>query len=99
MMAAENAQVLLASQATDVFEGERVEAMRLLREIERLLPEARPIVTGTDFGGAALHKAEQAVQRTRRAIDTRDLDELRQSRDPLERTISLLRSVVGKLKT
>ncbi len=99
MMAAENAEVLLAAQASDAFEAERVEAERLLREIERLLPETRPIINGTDFGAAALQKAEQAIARARRAIDRRDAGELRQSREPLERTISLLRSVVGKLKT
>jgi molecular chaperone DnaK len=98
MMAAENAEVLIASQATDAFEGERVEAERLLREIDRLLPEAKPVISGTDFGAAALQKAEQAVAKAKKAIEKRDVSELKQAREPLERTISLLRSVVGKLK-
>jgi molecular chaperone DnaK len=96
-MAAENEQELLASRASDAFANERLEVERCLREIERLLPEGRPAIAGTDFGGAALQKAEQAVVRAKQAIDKRDAESLAQCREPLERTIALLRSVVAKL--
>ncbi|MBN1961714.1 MAG: molecular chaperone DnaK [Deltaproteobacteria bacterium] len=98
IMAAENENVLLASEASDAFENERVEIERLIREIERLLPEAQPIATGTDFGGAALQKAEQTLKKARFAIKKREISEMQSIREPLERTITLLRSVIGKLK-
>jgi len=98
-MAAENQEVLVASQASDQFENERLEVERSLREIERLLPEAKPVIANTDFGKAALQKAEQAVERARVSIEKRDRATLALCREPLERTVSLLRSVLAKLRT
>ncbi len=96
-MAAENEQVLLASQVSEELEGERLEVERSLREVERLLPEARPVIANTDFGAAALQKAEHTIARARQAIDKGDYAGLVQCKEPLERTMALLRNVVAKL--
>ena len=79
------------------FEADRVTAERLLAEVDALLPRARPIIVGTDFGADALNKAEKTIQRARRALSERDHRELGETLKPLERTLSLLRSVVQKL--
>jgi molecular chaperone DnaK len=70
---------------------------RLLTEIDGLLPRARPIIEGTDFGADALNKAEQTIARSRAAMTRKDAKELAENLKPLERTLSLLNNVIQKL--
>jgi molecular chaperone DnaK len=79
------------------FEKQKAEAGKLLAAIDALLPQARPVIGGTDFGADALKKAEATISRTRKALDQRNGAELTDSLKPLERTLSLLKNVVQKL--
>ncbi len=96
-MIEENREAMLASQESEAYESERVALERMLRDIDKLLPQARAVIVHTDFGAAALQKAEQAIVKARQAIETRSHEQLTQAKEPLERTISLLRNVMAKL--
>ncbi|MEO1172440.1 MAG: Hsp70 family protein, partial [Myxococcota bacterium] len=98
-MIAENKDTVASAEASEAFETERVEVERVLRDIDKLLPEARPIIAGTDFGVEALRKAEQSIADARAAIDRRDSVALAASHGPLQRTMSLLKNVIEKLKS
>jgi molecular chaperone DnaK len=98
-MVAETKDAMVADASTEAFETVRVEIERMLREVDRLLPEARPVIANTDFGREALSKAEQAITRAKDAIQKRDKDALAACKESLERTGSLLKNVVQKLKT
>lgn len=96
-MIAENHNFLIAAEVDKAFEIEKVEVERALREIDRLLPKADPVIAATDFGAEALLKAKQAVARARQAIDRRDVAALSNVQPRLHRTISLLKNVIEKL--
>lgn len=98
-MISENKDTVASAEATEAFDAEKVEVERVLREIDRFLPEARPIIAGTDFGVEALRKAEASIKEARAAIERRDAAALAASHGPLQRTMSLLKNVVEKLKT
>lgn len=97
-MIAENRDTVASAEASEAFETEKVEVERTLREIERLLPEARPIIATTDFGAEALRKAEQSLADARAAIARHDAAGLSATHGPLQRTMSLLKNVIEKLK-
>lgn len=96
-MMGENEAATVASEKSDAFERERLEVERALREVKKLLPEARPQIEGTEFGLAAVQKAEQAVATAQQALDARDIKQLEASREPLVRTVSMLRNVMKRL--
>jgi molecular chaperone DnaK len=98
-MITENQEVALASETSDAFERDRVDVERLIRDIERLLPEARSVISSTDFGADAVKKAEEAVARARSAIERRERDQVVAQKEPLERTVAFLRNVIKKLTT
>ena len=75
------------------------DAEKLLAEVDELLPRAKPVIGGTDFGADALKKAEATIARTRNALTQKNGAELGDSLKPLERTLSLLKNVIQKLGT
>jgi molecular chaperone DnaK len=97
-MVVENKDALVSDAQNEAFEAVRVDVERILREVDRLLPEAKPVIANTDFGREALLKAEQALAKARDAIQKRDKDALSACKEPLERTVSLLKNVMAKLK-
>ena len=82
---------------TDAFEQARAQIEAVMRDIEAILPKVRDFMSGSEFGREALSKADQALQRTKTAIGARSLDELSQSKEPLERTLRMLRGVAQKM--
>jgi molecular chaperone DnaK len=95
-MAAENQEYLVQSTASSP-PKEAADVTRLLAEIDALLPQARPIIDGTDFGADALKKAEDSISRARAAMTRNDAAAIAESVKPLERTLSLLNNVIKKL--
>ena len=96
-MAARNRDYLVTGDADEDFGRHEADAEHLLAEIDKLLPQARPIIDGTDFGADALNKAEQTLMRARDAIARKDAKDLAESIKPLQRTLSLLNNVIQKL--
>lgn len=96
-MVAENQGTSVAAATTPEFEGLRNEIDALLQQIAQLIPQARSITSGTDFGADAMGKAEQMATKAKVAIDRRDTATLRDMREPLERTTNFLKNVIQKL--
>jgi len=96
-MASRNQDFLVTAEADDEFGKHQADAEQLLDEIDKLLPQARPIIDGTDFGADALNKAEQTIVRARDAIGRKDTKDLVECIKPLQRTLSLLNNVIQKL--
>ncbi len=96
-MAARNQDQAVTPAAANDLGPLRKQAERLLAEVDALLPKARPIIEGTDFGADALAKAEQTIGKAREALARKNAPELSEALKPLERTLSLLSNVVQKL--
>ncbi len=93
-----DAQAFAVAQRTnDEFERDRVETERVLREIERLLPQVREKLLAQSFGTDAVKRAETIVLRARDALQAEDRDALGSSKDGLSKTLEMLRGVAAKL--
>ena len=96
-MASQSQDQAVAPADDSTFAACKVEADKLLAEVDLLLPRARPVIDGTDFGADAMKKAEATILRARNAIAQRNAAELSESLKPLVRALSLLRNVMQKL--
>jgi molecular chaperone DnaK len=84
-------------KATDAFEESRAELEALLRDIEALIPEVEPVISGSEFGQDALRKVNETVDRARAAIESGSTDALEDSKSAVERTAKMLKGVAEKL--
>jgi molecular chaperone DnaK len=96
-MAEDNADYLLSAKSDQQFDVARKEVEQMLQEIDSLGARVRGAVQGSDFGMDAVTKAERAVEKARAAIQSRDLAQLLASKDALDRTVQVFRSVVQRL--
>ncbi len=96
-MAAEASDYAVGVKTTDAFEGARAEVEAVIRDIDAILPKVRGIIAGSEFGEDALKKVDTAVTRARQAIESRSVDALKASKEPLERTLKMLKGVATKL--
>jgi molecular chaperone DnaK len=87
----------VTAKETDAFGQVRAEVEAVIRDIEGLVPMVRPAMVASQFGQEALSKAEAAVSAARAAIERRSLDEIQTAKEPLERTVRMLRGVAEKL--
>jgi molecular chaperone DnaK len=93
----DNERYAVTEKQHELFGSLRTDAERALRELERLWPTVRDLVGSADFGDDALKKAEQIVERARRAIAMQDLEALKAVREPLERTAVMFKGIVAKM--
>ena len=96
-MAKDAQEYALGVKQSDAFEQRRAEVEAIIRDVDTLLPQVRSFMSGSDFGKEALVKAEGTRQRAHTAIERRDLEELEASKEPLERTLRMLRGVAQKM--
>jgi molecular chaperone DnaK len=96
-MAAESADYAVGVKQTDAFEQARAQVEAVVRDVEAILPKVRDFMSGSDFGKEALSKADAALHRTKQAIAMRTIQELNASKEPLERTLRMLRGVAQKM--
>jgi molecular chaperone DnaK len=89
-------QYAVAQRTTVEFESDKVEAERVMREIERLMPQVQEKLASSSFGGDALKRAEQSIGRTKDALQAEDRDALLSSMEPLKKTLEMLRGVASK---
>ena len=78
------------------FEGRKQEAEGLIHEVERLFDKVAKVVGGSDYGRDALDKAQRVIERTRTAIDRRDVTALKEQVEALSRTLRMFKGVVAK---
>jgi len=93
----QNADYLLEAKHDERFESVRTDVERRLRDIDKLFPKVREVVTGSDFGADALKKAETTISRARLAIEARDLEALESVGEALERTLNMFKGVVDRI--
>jgi molecular chaperone DnaK len=96
-MTRDAAEYAVSVKASEAFEGARAEVEAIIRDIEGLLPRVRTVIAGSEFGAEALRKADGALERARAAIESRALDQLNGCRDPLDRTLKMLKGVATKI--
>jgi molecular chaperone DnaK len=96
-MAREAADYALGVKQSDAFEQRRAEVEAIIRDVDAYLRQVRSFMSSSDFGREALVKAEASRERAREAIERRDLEALDASREPLERTLRMLRGVAQKM--
>ena len=73
--------------------GLRAQVQALVRDLDELLPQAKPTLEKSPFGTDALQKAERAMVRGRGALDGADLEALQAVVSELDRTINLFRGL------
>ncbi|MDF1565077.1 MAG: molecular chaperone DnaK [Deltaproteobacteria bacterium] len=93
-----NADFMLEAREDERFEASKTDMERLAREIERLFPQVEDAVRGTDFGTDAVKKARAALERARAAVEARDLPAIEKSKESLERTVTLFKGVLSRMR-
>jgi len=68
-----------------------------LREIQKLLPDVKDIISKSEFGSDALAKAEGIMTSAREAIEKDDVETLQSLIEPLERTSTMFKGLAAKL--
>jgi len=91
-----------AHYAVDVKQNEALEKLKaeidaVIRDVETILPQVQSFMSGSDFGKEALAKAEGALVRAKAGSDARDMEQMKAAREPLERTLRMLRGVAQKM--
>ena len=91
-----------ADYAVDVKQDDAVgklcaEVDSTIRDVERVLDRVRDVMTASSVGLDVLAKAEQTLGRARQASARRSMNELVEVKEPLNRTLRVLREVFGKL--
>jgi molecular chaperone DnaK len=95
-MTEQNADYLLAAKNDEQTDAVRRDVEALLKEVDALGEKVRGAVQGSDFGLDAVKKADRTVQRARQAIEARDLAGLQASKEALDQTVQVFRSVVQR---
>jgi molecular chaperone DnaK (HSP70) len=96
-MAREAADYALDVKDTSATEALKAEVAALIRDVDAILPQVRTFMSGSDFGKEALSKAEGALDKAKEAAAGRSADALKQAKEPLERTLRMLRGVAQKM--
>ncbi len=96
-MAKEAAEYAVSVKSTEAFESSRAEVEATIREIDSLLPKVREVIASSEFGQDALRKVTETIDRARTAVETKSLDALQTSKEPLERTLKMLKGVAQKM--
>ncbi len=86
---------LVDRQADERFEEARQRAEGLITELEQLFPDVERVAGDSDFGQTALADARVGVESARRAISTRDADELSSQIAKLSQARQTFRGVVA----
>src|SRR5690606_39192872 len=97
-MMVEHQDYLLDVAQGDAFEARRVEVGKILREVERLLPQIELAMGGSTLGGDALDKARAAVDEARDALDGKSATKLDNAKDSLRRTLALFKGIVERVQ-
>jgi molecular chaperone DnaK len=96
-MAQESSDYAVNVKSSDAFEQTKAEVEAIMRDIEAIMPKVRDFMSGSEFGREALSKAEQSLAKTKEAMQQRSLEAVKDSREPLERTLRMLRGVAQKM--
>ncbi|MEM7675062.1 MAG: molecular chaperone DnaK [Myxococcota bacterium] len=96
-MAQEAADFAVDVKQDEALKNMVVEVAALVRDIEAIVPRVRDFMSGSTTGRGALLKAEQTANRAREAVEMRSMQHLEDVKEPLERTLRMLRGVDDKM--
>lgn len=96
-MAEEAAHYAVDVKQNEALEKQKAEIDAVIRDVETILPQVQSFMSGSDFGKEALAKAEGALVRAKGGSDARDMEQMKAAREPLERTLRMLRGVAQKM--
>jgi molecular chaperone DnaK len=96
-MMVENDEHQITTARDDALERKRGEARRNFVQVEKIFPQVRGLLAGSDFGEDAIRKAEGVLDRARRAIDGSDLEALETASEALSRTLNMFKGVVEQI--
>jgi hypothetical protein len=96
-MAAENQDYVAAFSKSTEKGVEQQDLEKILAEIESLIPKVTPVIAGTEFGTVALDKANIAIERAKSALASGQRDTMALAKGPLQRAMSLFKTVTAKL--
>ena len=93
----EDAKDYMVERRTDeAFEAAKQEAETLIAEVEVLFPEVERVVGSADFGRDAINKARSTLDRTQRAIESKNIEAVREQVEQLARTKRMFKGVVSR---
>jgi molecular chaperone DnaK len=93
----ETAQEYMVERKTsDEMEAAQQQAEKLIAEIEKLFPQVEQIVATSDFGREAIGKARNVLDKTKQAVEDRDLGALKEHNEALSRTLRMFKGVVSR---
>ncbi len=93
----ESAQEYMVERKTsDEMEAAQQQAEKLIAEIEKLFPQVEQIVATSDFGREAIGKARNVLDKTKQAVEDRDLNALKEHNEALSRTLRMFKGVVSR---
>ena len=95
-MTDENQDYLLAAAQDQFFDKLRSKVEGLIGEIETLMPLVTEVVTTSALSNEILTKATAVLEQTRKAVAKHDLENVDNSIEPLERTLSIFRNLAGR---
>jgi molecular chaperone DnaK len=89
-------EFLVDRRTSDEFEGTKQEAEKFVIEIEKMFPQVEQVVASSDFGREAIAKARNIVQKTREAIEKKDVGTIKEQLEALSRTHRMFKGVVSR---
>ena len=93
----ENAQEYLVDRKqSDEYEAAHQAAEKLIADVEKLFPEVEEIVASSDFGREAIGKAKAVLDKTKAAIEDKDVGALKEHNEALSRTLRMFKGVVSR---
>jgi molecular chaperone DnaK len=93
----ENAkEYLVQRRSSDEYEAAEQQAEKLVSDVEKLFPDVEKIVASSDFGREAIGKAKAVLDKTKIAMDDKDLDGLKEHSEALARTLRMFKGVVSR---
>jgi molecular chaperone DnaK len=89
-------EYLVDRKQSDEYEAAEQQANKLIAEVEKLFPEVEQIVASSDFGREAIGKAKGVLEKTRQAMEDKDLNALKEHNEALSRTLRMFKGVVSR---
>jgi len=89
-------EYLVDRRETDEFQAAQQRGETLIADVEKLFPEVEEIVASSDFGREAIGKAKGVLDKTRQAMESKDVEALKEHNEALSRTLRMFKGVVSR---
>jgi molecular chaperone DnaK len=97
-MVGDNSDYMMEVRSGQEFDKARHAAEKALDEIDQLFPQVSGIISGSEFGQDAVKKARSVMEKTKVALQAKDIKTLTESTESLNRTLNMFRGVVSKTR-